>query len=302
MTEILKKNKIKDTLLRIGAINEDNIATFSLKTRDRNGLSVYKDQLSKVIFIDDYYVGDIEYHSGAYRNESLSSFDFAARDLEKSNDAERRFSKYRQFIAGKSIVDFGCGEGSFLYLSRNLANNVFGVELQQNYKNSLMQQGIYCFSSIDEIKGDIDTVFLFHCLEHLPDPTETLLSIKQKLQSHTKSSTGRIVIEVPHARDFLIDTLSLSAFIDFTLWSQHLILHTRDSLYRMLADAGFKNIVIEGIQRYGLSNHMNWLHKGKPGGHKESFSIFETTDLNSAYSSALCKIDATDTLVAVAEI
>lgn len=296
------KNKIRDTLLRIGAVHEDNITKFSLKTRDRNELSVYKDKLSKVIFIDDYYVGDMEYQSGAYRNGTFSSFDLAARDLEKSDDAERRFSKYRQFIAGKSIVDFGCGEGSFLYLSRNIVKNMFGIELQQNYKNSLISQGVDCFSSIDEINDDIDTVFLFHCLEHLPDPTETLLSINRKLKCHTKSATGRIVIEVPHARDFLIDSLSLSAFIDFTLWSQHLLLHTRDSLYRMLADAGFKNIMIEGIQRYGLSNHMNWLHKGKPGGHKESFSIFETADLKAAYSSALCKIDATDTLVAVAEI
>lgn len=301
MTEI-SKNKIRDTLLRIGAIHEDNIEVFSLNTRDRKGLSVYRDKLSKVIFIDDYYVGDTEYHSGLYRSGSLSSFDLAARDLEKSNDAERRFSTYRQFIAGKTIVDFGCGEGSFLYLARNLAKNVIGVELQQDYKNTLMQHGIPCFSSVDEIKDDLDTVFLFHCLEHLPDPTAILSSINQKLKSHTKSPTGRIVIEVPHARDFLIDGLSLSAFIDFTLWSQHLLLHTRDSLYRMLADAGFKNIVIEGIQRYGLSNHMNWLHKGKPGGHKQSFSIFETAELKDAYASALCKIDATDTLVAVAEI
>lgn len=46
----------------------------------------------------------------------------------------------------------------------------------------------------------------------------------------------------------------------------------------------------------------NWLLKGKLGGHIGSFSIFETAELKNAYSSALCKIDATDTLVAVAEI
>lgn len=143
----------------------------------------------------------------------------------------------------------------------------------------------------------MDTVFLFHCFEHLPDPLSTLTDIKTKLKG---TGDGKIILEVPHAKDFLIDTLNIGSFIEFTLWSQHLILHTRESLFLMLAAAGYKNIHIEGVQRYNLSNHLGWIKNGRPGGHKGGLSIFETSALTQSYADALSRIDANDTLVAIA--
>jgi hypothetical protein len=67
-----------------------------------------------------------------------------------------------------------------------------------------------------------------------------------------------------------------------------------------LLDAGFKNIHIEGIQRYGLANHLTWLKDKKPGGHKNPLSIIETENLQNSYADALSKLDANDTLVAIA--
>ncbi|MDP4837761.1 MAG: hypothetical protein NWS01_11550, partial [Burkholderiales bacterium] len=84
------------------------------------------------------------------------------------------------------------------------------------------------------------------------------------------------------------------------LWSQHLVLHTRDSLRLLLADAGFNNIVIQGVQRYGVSNHLHWLSTKKPGGHRSLISALETPELQLAYQNALSKIDATDTLTVIA--
>ena len=109
-----------------------------------------------------------------------------------------------------------------------------------------------------------------------------------------------MIIEVPHARDFLIHNLKVKDFIDFTLWSQHLILHTRESLRLILADAGFKNIVIQGVQRYSIANHFHWLSHKQPGGHKSLLSAIETPELVASYHQALARIDATDTLVAIA--
>ena len=91
-------------------------------------------------------------------------------------------------------------------------------------------------------------------------------------------------------------------FKNFTLWSQHLVLHTRESLFRFLQSVGFVQINIKGVQRYPLSNHMYWLANGKPGGHKSSLSLIESKSLNNEYEKALAKIDATDTLVAVAKV
>jgi len=122
-----------------------------------------------------------------------------------------------------------------------------------------------------------------------------LKSIKNQLKEN-----GRIVIEVPHANDFLISTVNCKPFIDFTLWSQHLILHTRESLQKFLLEADFSDILIEGVQRYPLSNHLTWLSDAIPGGHQSNLSLIDSHDLHVSYENSLRKIDATDTLVAIA--
>ena len=288
---------IRKTLNRIGAIADDRVELFSSKTRDNPNLNVYRDSLSKVIFIDNHYVGDDEYVSGEYRKIPKPLTKSSGRDYEDITDGERRFNSYRQFITAKDVCDFGCGAGEFLKRSQSVAKNVYGVELQQNYLEELNKLGIQSYPSLEKIDGHLDVITLFHCLEHLPEPTSSLKNVFHKLK---KEGDGILIIEVPHARDFLIDHLALEEFINFTLWSQHLILHTRESLRLLIADAGFKNIVIEGVQRYSLANHINWLANKKPGGHKSLLSVLQTPELISSYKDALMKIDSTDTLVALA--
>lgn len=288
---------IRETLNRIGAIRDDRVELFSSKTRDNPNLNVYRDNISNVIFIDNHYVGDKEYVSGDYRKQPKPQTKSAGRDYEDFTDSERRYNSYSQFITAKDICDFGCGAGSFLKRVQSIAKSVCGVELQKNFADELHNLGINCFESIQNITQPLDVVTLFHCLEHLPDPTSVLQNLRASLKI---DGDGTIIIEVPHARDFLIENLKSKEFIDFTLWSQHLVLHTRESLRLLLADAGFKNIIIEGVQRYGIANHFQWLSNKKPGGHKSLLSILQTPELIASYEKALSRIDATDTIVAIA--
>lgn len=302
MKEMIMNNEkdcsvIRETLNRIGAISNERVELLSKKTRDNPNLNVFRDKVSNVIFIDNYYVGDNEYKSGEYRKESKPLLKSVDRSYEDIADSERRFEAYRQFITAKEICDFGCGAGSFLKLSQSVAKSVYGVELQKNFADELNGIGIPCYPSIKNVDSQLDVISLFHCLEHLPDPT----SVLKNLYNHLKNDgEGILIIEVPHARDFLIENLKLKDFIDFTLWSQHLVLHTRESLRLLLADAGFNNIIIEGIQRFSIANHFYWLAKKIPGGHKSLLSIIQTPELIAAYENALTRIDATDTLVAIA--
>lgn len=286
------QSKIYDTLEHLNLIKNDTIEVFSNHTRDKKNLTVYRDLDSGVIFIKKYYVGNEEYESGEYRKSHLNK---TTHDFEDVIDTERRYNRYKQFIIGKNICDFGCGAGNFLRLS-SLAKSRMGVEIQKDFKNILNKEKIKCVSSL-EFVGLMDTVFLFHTLEHLPDPIKTLKDIHTKLKPN-----GKIIIEVPHARDFLLTQLNNESFKNFTLWSQHLILHTRESLHSFLNNAGFKDIHIEGVQRYGLSNHMSWLKDGKSGGHKSNLSIFETENLKNSYAEALSRLDANDTIVATATV
>lgn len=78
-------------LQRLGAIRNENVEVFSIGTRDRKDLPVYRDKISKVIFNDEYYVGDEECHSGKYRHKPESPIRTIGRDHEDLADIERRY-------------------------------------------------------------------------------------------------------------------------------------------------------------------------------------------------------------------
>jgi 2-polyprenyl-3-methyl-5-hydroxy-6-metoxy-1,4-benzoquinol methylase len=291
-----QQTSILKTLEMLELTSKESRICYSEETRDNCSLTVWKDIVTGVIFINDFYTGDETYEQGSYRNEKKLISVTGERDLEEFDDCQRRFKSNLKYVAGKKLLDFGCGAGDFLKLVKPFCKEALGIELQKNYATALNDQGITCFRELSAVSdNDYDVVVLFHVLEHLPKPLGTLKQLKNNIRSG-----GNIVIEVPHANDFLLSVLGCEAFKKFTLWSQHLILHTRESLRKMLAYVGFDNIQIEGVQRYSLSNHLTWLSKSKAGGHKSPLSMIDTPELCNAYGNSLAKIDGTDTLVAVA--
>lgn len=286
--------KIFNTLKSLNLASETSKEILSNSTRDVENLKVYRDKVSEIIYIDDYFVGNHVYIDGSYRK--TKSFN-SPEDHEDLMDTKRRLKDFLTFYNDKIICDFGCGKGSFLTKTINNTKKSFGIELQEDYRKELNKKSIDCVDNIDALEDKyLDTCFLFHVLEHLEDPIFHLKSIKSKLKIG-----GNIIIEVPHARDFLINNLRINEFINFTLWSQHLILHTKESLKTFLSESGYKNIKIIGIQRYSFANHMQWANEKVPGGHRGKIAQFETPQLKEAYQKALDKYDATDTLVAIAE-
>ncbi len=292
---MLNGSEIRRLLESIGAISESTISLFSPNTRDAE-VNAFRDEASGVIFIYEYFVGEKEYVEGDYRGST-----YGGGSYEDMQDTERRLTDLRQYYTGKRVIDIGCGEGSFLRGIRPLAKSITGVELLVSARKQLTDEGIPCVESLTELGGGkIDAAFMMHVLEHLPDPISFLKQLREKLAS--SNPKAQIVVEVPRARDFLIDRLHVREFVAFTLWSQHLVLHTRESLRLLLAAAGFTNITVRGVQRYPLSNHLAWLTYGLPGGHKSSLSEIDSAALCAAYSASLAAIDATDTLLAVAEV
>ena len=278
----------------------NNSVLFHKGTRDNSNIDVYRDLNSGVIYIKDYFVGEEEYSEGEYRKEvaKKANIDLTVKDFMRVNDCARRVKENSPFYIGKDITDFGCGYGDFLKETKEFTKSSVGIELQLDCIKELNNFGIRCENSLDMLKNNsIDTFFLFHSFEHLPEPLKILKEIKCKLRKN-----GKLIIEVPHANDFLISTIKDENFINFTLWSQHLILHTKNSLNKFLDYAGFQNILIKGIQRYPLSNHLHWIINKKPGGHQSQFAFIDTNDLTKAYEQTLANLDSTDTLLAIAEI
>ena len=85
-------------------------------------------------------------------------------------------------------------------------------------------------------------------------------------------------------------------FDNFTLWSEHLILHTKSSLVAFAEACQLQKITVVGEQRYPLANHIGWLHEGRPGGQSRYPDLAEGP-VAEAYKDTLIAADQTDTLI-----
>ena len=301
------KNPIFDELIKFKLISKLNLMTLSNKTRDKK-IKVIKDLKTKIIFLEKYITTNKYYSLLKYKDNDRKVSNKSKRKIVNVEtfsgkiktpiieDDHRRVNQFSKNLKNKDILDFGCGWGGFL---RNIKNykSLSGVELRKEclyfIKNNIKK--INVSDNIHYFDKKFDIITMFHVLEHIPYQTETLKVLKSKLKNK-----GKIIIEVPHAEDFLILQEELKEFKNFTFWSEHLILHTYKSLKSILLKSGFKNINIQYYQRYNFSNHLGWFLKRKPGGHN-FYKEIVSDELNSSYCENLKKLGQTDTLIAIAE-
>jgi SAM-dependent methyltransferase len=285
-------NLVRETLLQLGLIDANSIEPYAARVRDRDDLHVLRCRRSGIIFLSSTdHVSDALYaekdHLEPVRASGVEVQTVAL------DDDRRRAAEHRSLISGRRWLDVGAGAGGLLDLLRGEAALAAAVEPNRVMRTAMASRGHKVFRSIDDVDvGTFDVITLFHVLEHLTDPVGDLTRLGKLLDP-----AGVLVAEVPHARDALLALYDCDSFRAFTLWSEHLILHTRASLEGVLRAAGYANVTINGVQRYPLANHLHWLAKGKPGGH-EVWSQMADPTLDAAYANMLRRIDSTDTLVA----
>ena len=300
------KNPIIQELIQQKLISKSNLVTISNNTRDKH-IKVIKDRKTKVIFLEKYITTNEYYSLLNYKDDDRKILN---KPKKKTNikifsgniktpileDDSRRAHQFKINLKNKDILDFGCGWGGFL---RNIKNykSLSGVELRKECVNYIKNYAkkINISDNIKSFNNKFDIITMFHVLEHIPHQIETLKILKSKLKNK-----GKIIIEVPHAEDFLILQDELKEFKDFTFWSEHLILHTYKSLKTVLIKAFFRNINIQYHQRYNFSNHLGWFLKKKPGGHN-FFKKLSSKKINDSYTKNLEKLGQTDTLIAIAK-
>ena len=258
--------------------------------RDDPEINVYKDLSTCALVLDKIKLQKYENKGFDYWDSNNIS---DARNKTYDDDI-RRYNQLND-VNYTNLLDFGCGNGGLLKIIKdiNKDKNVVGVELNNEIRSYLNKENLDIFSGLDHIPKNyiFDCIMLNHVLEHLYDPINILKSVKNKMCSDTL-----LIIEVPHADDFLISEYNCDKFKKFTFWSEHLILHTEKSLTNLLNIVGFSNINIKYYQRYNIFNHLKWLSDGIPGGHKEQ--KYNSNELIESYNKFLIKNKKTDTLIA----
>jgi len=212
-------------------------------------------------------------------------------------DEKKRYENVHKFIAGKNILDFGCGWGYFLFLATKDAKKCNGIELSKERINFIKKnfKKIIVKNNINNFSNKFDLITMFHVLEHIPNQVKTLKIIREKIKKK-----GKVIVEVPSAQDFLISIKELPEFRKFTFWSEHLVLHTEKSLKKVLISSGFKKVKIKYVQRYGYANHLGWFLTKRPGGH-EYFKKYSDKNTENSYAEHLIKRKQTDTLIGIGE-
>lgn len=151
-----------------------------------------------------------------------------------------RKSQFRDFIAryslaGKKIIEVGCGRGEFMKIMNECGANAYGLESSEDSVRSCIEDGLRA------IRGYVDSAdwkapgapfhafYVLNFLEHMPDPNSALTGICNSLRD---GAVG--LVEVPNF-DMILRTRLFSEFI-----SDHLFYFTRDTLNFLLSLNGFE--------------------------------------------------------------
>jgi 2-polyprenyl-3-methyl-5-hydroxy-6-metoxy-1,4-benzoquinol methylase/predicted RNA-binding Zn-ribbon protein involved in translation (DUF1610 family) len=124
--------------------------------------------------------------------------------LRAARNAAQRWAWLSSVISvapGMRTLDIGASSGEFVYLSQARGNDAHGLEPNRGYAQfGVRELGVQVEQGTFERHFDrlvihpFDLVSMFHVLEHMPDPVETLRSIASCLRDE-----GLVFIEVPNA-------------------------------------------------------------------------------------------------------
>lgn len=149
--------------------------------------------------------------------------------------ATERLADLQRFIRQGRLLEIGCSSGSFLQTAQS-AFTVTGIEADENTCATARAAGLNCFGgTLAEMPTDIapfDAVAMYHVIEHLPSPRQTLAEIYRRL-----SPGGWLVIETPNIASLWVRLLGKR-------WRQfipdHIFFFTPVTITRLCRETGFE--------------------------------------------------------------
>lgn len=144
---------------------------------------------------------------------------------------------------GVKLLDIGCGTGLFLNMCKKWGLQGFGIDQSQEAVNHANRMyGVNCkVGTITEglfPKGHFDVITMFHVLEHLPNPLETL-----KLVGDFLKDEGDIIIQVPNVDSIQFQLLKIR-WLGLHI-PRHLVNYSFSTLRKMLEMVGLQIVKVK---------------------------------------------------------
>jgi SAM-dependent methyltransferase len=218
---------------------------------------------------------------------------------------QARQEEARQFLTwtepyikpADAALEIGCASGYFLNLIRARVASVAGVETHTELREYAQHLGIEVWDDLAKCPSALaDLVFVFFVLEHVGDPLTFLAGIRRVCRPG-----ARVMFVVPNVDDALLSVYKVPRFRDFYFTPAHQFYYSPETMTRLFRQAGFDRFDILQKQRYDLSNHMQWMMDGRPGGMGRFDDIFSSRLLDE-YRQTLESHKVADALFAVAHV
>jgi len=133
----------------------------------------------------------IDYYRNEYRvevkPENIASAEF--------KNANHKFFLKNEILEGKkSILDYGCAEGTFLKYCELLGHEVYGIELTTGFVEFARREyGLTVKEFLSDFgEQQFDLISLYHVLEHMQEPLQKLKEVRDRL-----AEGGKLYLAVP---------------------------------------------------------------------------------------------------------
>lgn len=139
--------------------------------------------------------------------------------------------KYCDF--NSKILDIGCGSGGLLFKLHDYGfTNLAGVDPFIQGNIDLPGGGVILKNEIYNISGQYDYIMMHHVLEHMPNPHDVFLKLKQLL-----SDNGTLLIRIPVVNGYAWRKYGMNWFQIDT--PRHLFIYTVNSISYLAEKYGF---------------------------------------------------------------
>lgn len=122
--------------------------------------------------------------------------------LVRNYTLQNKLKIINKHVSRGTILDYGCGTGSFLSVCKKNGWNVFGFEPDRDAAKIASQRDVLVFDNSNELRNQnlttgFDVITLWHVLEHVTELNDTLSFLKNNLKKD-----GILIVALPNYKSY----------------------------------------------------------------------------------------------------